>query len=140
MLRDGGPVSRVLENAREDGPSRLSVYARESWAAQRYEAPEEEIAAELEGAASSATGFERASVVERELKRWRYARPSVPFPGDVPLVDVEGLPLLLAGDAFGSAGQAPTLSGNTGLERAFLSGVAAANRLLGLRAGTPGPR
>ncbi len=28
MLRDGGPVARVFENARDGGPSRLSVYTR----------------------------------------------------------------------------------------------------------------
>ena len=43
-------------------------------------------------AASSAAGFDLASVVERDLKLWRYARASVPFPGDAPLVDVDGLP------------------------------------------------
>ncbi len=58
---------------------------------------------------------------------------------------VDGLPretprtaLVLAGDAFGAPGTAggarPPLAGNTGLERAFLSGLAAAGRLLGRNA------
>ena len=129
-LRDGGPVARIVENARDGGPSRLSVYARESVAAERFEAPPEETAAALEASALGALGLGADAVVERDLKRWRYARPSAPFPGEVPLADLDGAPLLFAGDAFGQ-GEAVPPTGNTGLERAVLAGLAAAGRLLG---------
>jgi len=141
MLRDGGPVARVFENARDGGPSRLSVYTRGEWAASRYDAPPGEIAAALKGAAASSLGFEPSAVVEEELKRWRFARAVSVFPDEAALVDLCGAPLVLAGDAFGApgpmgavGGARPPLAGNTGLERAFLSGLAAAGRLLGLRA------
>jgi len=138
LLRDGGPVARVFENARDLGPSRLSVYSRGEWAASRYDAPPGEVATALKGAAASALGFEPSAVVEEELKRWRFARAVSVFPDEAALVDLDGAPLILAGDAFGAPGTAdslhPPLTGNTGLERAFLSGLAAAGRLLGLRA------
>lgn len=132
-LRDGGPVARIVENARDGGPSRLSAYARESAAAERFDAPAEETAAALETAVLAALGLGADAVVERDLKRWRYARPSVPFPGEVPLVDLDGAPLLFAGDAFGQVEAVPP-TGNTGLERAGLAGLAVAGRLLGLSA------
>ena len=137
LLRDGGPVARVFENARDGGPSRLSVYTRGEWAASRYDAPPGEVAAALKEAAASALGFERSAVVEEELKRWRFARAVSVFPDEAAFVDLDGAPLVLAGDAFGIPGEPgggrPPLAGNTGLERAFLSGLAAAGRLLGLR-------
>jgi len=139
LLRDGGPVARVFENARDDGPSRLSVYARGEWAASRYDRPPGEVAEALRQAAATALGFGSAAVVEEELKRWRFARATSVFPEEAALVDLDGAPLVLAGDAFGAPGPVgapggarPPLAGNTGLERAFLSGLAAAGRLLGL--------
>jgi predicted NAD/FAD-dependent oxidoreductase len=131
-LRDGGPVARVFENAREGGPSRLSVYARGEWAATRFDASPADVAAELRAAAASALGLDPSSIVEEELKRWRYARSATPFTEETLHVDVAGASLLLAGDAFGEPGGGggrPPLAGNTGLERAFLSGLAAAERL-----------
>ena len=139
LLRDGGPVARVFENARNGGPSRLSVYTRGEWAASHYDASPSKVAAALKKAAASAFGFEPAAVVEEELKRWRFARAVSVFPDEAALVDLDGAPLVLAGDAFGTPGPAgaaggerPPLAGNTGLERAFLSGLAAAGRLPGL--------
>jgi hypothetical protein len=140
LLRDGGPVARIFENARDGGPSRLSVYARGEWAASRYDAPPGEVAEALRKAASSALGFDPAAVLDEELKRWRFARAVSVFPEEMAFVDVDGAPLLLAGDAFGASGPMgvaggarPPLAGNTGLERAFLSGLAGAGRLLGRR-------
>ena len=88
--------------------------------------------------AAPSRGFEKSAVVEEGLKRWRFARAVSVFPDEAAFVDLDGSPLLLAGDAFGGIGEPggarPPLAGNTGLERAFLSGLAAAGRLLGLRA------
>ena len=129
-LRDGGCVSRIVENARGTGPSRLSVYARETWAAEEFDSPPEGVAATLATAAACALGFDPAAVLERDLKRWRYARAENGLPGEAAIVELDGPPLLFAGDAFGA--RVP-LAGNTGLERALLSGLAAAGRVLGIR-------
>ena len=140
LLRDGGPVARVFENARDGGPSRLSVYTRGEWATSSYDLPPGEVAEALRQAAATALGFEPAAVVEEELKRWRFARAVTVFPDEAAIVELDGAPLALAGDAFGAPGSMdaaggarPPLAGNTGLERAFLSGLAAAGRILGLR-------
>jgi hypothetical protein len=127
LPRDGGCVSRVLENAGEGGASRLSVYARESWAAGRFETPPDEVSAALAEAASRVVGFAPADVLEQDLKRWRYARPEEPIADDATVVEIGGAPIAFAGDAFGTG--AP-VAGNTGVERAVLSGLAAACRIL----------
>jgi predicted NAD/FAD-dependent oxidoreductase len=129
-LRDGDCISRIVENARDTGPSRLSIYARETWAAQELDSPPEGVAATLATAAARALGFDPAVVLERDLKRWRYARAENALPEEAAIVDLDGAPLLFAGDAFGA--RVP-LAGNTGLERALLSGLAAAGRVLGIR-------
>jgi predicted NAD/FAD-dependent oxidoreductase len=121
---------RVVENARGSGPSRLSVYARETWAAAEFDSPPEGVAATLAAAAADALGFDPAAVLEQDLKRWRYARAANALPEEAAIVDLDGAPLLFAGDVFG--GRVP-LTGNTGLERALLSGLAAAGRVLGIR-------
>ncbi len=41
-----------------------------------------------------------ATVVEAQLKRWRYAGPVEPWPEPTVAVEVDGAPLALAGDAF----------------------------------------
>jgi predicted NAD/FAD-dependent oxidoreductase len=132
LLRDGGIASRIVENERAGGPSRLSIYGRETFAAARRDAPDEEAAAELEDAASAALGFTSAAVLERSLKRWRFARAERPFAGDDPIVEIGGARLLFAGEAFGDELGVPP-AGNTGLERAFLSGLVAAGRLADFR-------
>lgn len=132
LLRDGGIAARIVENERADGPSRLSVYGRETFAAARREAPDEEVASELEGAARAALGFPPADVLERSLKRWRYARAERPFAEEDPVVEIGGTRVLFAGEAFGDELGVPAV-GNTGLERAYLSGIAAAGRLAGYR-------
>ncbi len=41
-----------------------------------------------------------AAVVDAQLKRWRYAGPVEPWPDPTLVVEVDGAPLALAGDAF----------------------------------------
>lgn len=132
LLRDGGLASRIVENERGGGPSRLSVYGRETFAAARREAADEEVASELEEAARAALGFPPAAVLGRSLKRWRYARAERPFEGEDPIVAIGGARLLFAGEAFGDELEVPA-AGNAGLERAYLSGLVAAGRLAGFR-------
>jgi predicted NAD/FAD-dependent oxidoreductase len=142
VLRDGGPISRVIENARDGGPSNVSVYARADWAESRFDVAADEVSSTLQEAALKACGLDPAAVLERDLKRWRYARAAVVVPDEAPLVEVDGARLVFAGDAFGEPGQPgvpgapgvpdgarPPLAGNTGLERALLSGLAAAGRI-----------
>jgi predicted NAD/FAD-dependent oxidoreductase len=62
---------------------------------------------------------DRARVIEGQLKRWRYAQPSVVFPERCLVAADQASPLVFAGDAFG----VPRVEG------AFLSGLAAGQRL-----------
>ncbi|MEO8586276.1 MAG: FAD-dependent oxidoreductase [Acidobacteriota bacterium] len=134
-LRDGGPISRILENARDGGPSRLSVYARETWARKRFEAPADEVAPALRAATAVALGFDLDAVAEEDLKRWRYARAATLFAEPIAVGRIGGAPVVFAGDAFGLPSDAhpefPPLDGNSGVERGFLSGLAAAAEIRG---------
>ncbi len=65
-----------------------------------------------------------ASITEIQVKRWRFAGPVNPHPEATLLAASKPGPLLLAGDAFGTSK----------VEGAFSSGLAAAERLLELRA------
>ena len=60
-----------------------------------------------------------ARVVERQLKKWRYATPTNLWPDTTCLIDVDGFRLALAGDAFAG----PKTEG------AFLSGLGSAKAL-----------
>lgn len=70
--------------------------------------------------ARAAPWLGRARVVESKVRRWRFATPLEPWPE--PCLVVPGLPCVLAGDAFAG----PTV------ERAAMSGLAAAERVLSL--------
>ena len=61
-----------------------------------------------------------ATIVELQIKRWRYAGPISPFPEQTLLAATKPGPLLLAGDGFGTSK----------VEGAFLSGLAAAEQVL----------
>jgi predicted NAD/FAD-dependent oxidoreductase len=66
-----------------------------------------------------------AGVVSAEIKRWRYARPTVTYPQ--PCLSIrpsERTQVVFAGDAFGEAK----------VEGAFLSGLAAAKSVMDYRA------
>ena len=60
-----------------------------------------------------------ATVVEAQLKKWRYAGPIEPVPDRVLTAEVQGATLAFAGDAFGG----PKVEG------AYNSGLAAGRRL-----------
>lgn len=68
-----------------------------------------------------------ATIINYELKRWRYARPLVTHPDDCLVLPVGTGRVVFAGDAFGSGK----------IEGAFLSGRAAAAAVLGERFGQP---
>jgi len=80
---------------------------------QRYDLPDEDNLAWLQ-AAVEARLTPGSSIIEGQLKKWRYAAPMTTHPFDTMLA--EELPLAFAGDAFGGRGR---------VEGAYLSGLAA---------------
>jgi predicted NAD/FAD-dependent oxidoreductase len=134
-LRNGGAVARILENAGpdEDGPSRLSVYARGTFARDAFGREDVDIAAALlEGARDGIPSLRGAAVVESELKRWRYARAELPVEELAPSLTRSGAPAILCGDAFGAPSPRFSDGGADGIARSIRSGLAAAARLRGV--------
>ncbi len=95
----------------------VTFHANHDHSLARYEDPEDEVLAELLEWAQPWLGD--ATVLEAQLKKWRYAGPVTPVPERVLTAEVDGATLAFAGDAFGG----PKVEG------AFNSGVAA-GRLL----------
>lgn len=110
------PISWIADNQRKGiSPEAtiITVQANEEYSRQLWEAEDREIMAALE------IGFRpylepNTTVLEAQLKRWRYALPTRLYP-DRYLVAANLPPLLLAGDAFNG----PRVEG------AVLSGLAA---------------
>jgi renalase len=113
--------SFVADNQRKgisDVPA-LTFHANESFSADHYNDDPKQLQALLLDAAQSFLGG--ASVVEVEVKKWRYARPlTMHSDRCVSVEPVEGTRLVFAGDAFGEAR----------VEGAALSGLAAAEAML----------
>jgi hypothetical protein len=131
-LQGGGAVARILENAGADdaGPSRLSVYARGEFARDAFGRPDADImAALLDAAHHGAPSLRRAVVVERELKRWRFACAEFPVAELAPALALSGAPVILCGDAYGPPGPRGAEGGADGIARAVRSALAAAARL-----------
>lgn len=61
------------------------------------------------------------SIVEQQLKKWRYSVPLTTYPHDI--LQAENLPLIFAGDAFGGRGR---------VEGAFISGLMAGKAAIDL--------
>jgi renalase len=96
----------------------LTFHANDAISETHYDDSDEEVAALLLSAARPYLG--RAEVVTVQVKRWRFARPTVTHPQR--FLAVHPTPhtsLVFAGDAFGEAR----------VEGAYLSGLAAAQRL-----------
>ena len=94
----------------------VTLHTTAALAAARWDDGRETLTAELVAAAAPWLG--RAAVVDARLHRWRHATPREPLPERC----LEVAPgALLAGDAFGG----PRVEG------AYLSGLAAADRILG---------
>jgi len=121
LQRPGAPISWIADNQRKgiSPQARLiTVHAGPDTSRALWDAPEEEALATLEVGLASFLG-PGAAVKTGQLKRWRYALPTVVHPGRV-LVAQDAPGLLFAGDAFGG----PRVEG------AALSGLAAAEQLL----------
>jgi predicted NAD/FAD-dependent oxidoreductase len=119
-----GPFTFVADNAAKgitDRPA-LTFHTADGLARSRWDDDDATVLAELLAAAAPWIGD--ATVVEAQLKRWRYAAPRRVWP-ETCCVAVDGdEPLILAGDAF----DGPRVEG------AYRSGLAAATALLRGRA------
>lgn len=112
------PFQFVADNQRKgisDVPT-LTVHADPEWSAAHWADTADVILDALVELASPFIG--EATIVERQLKRWRFATPTVIWPERCWVA--EGRALAVAGDAFGG----PKVEG------AALSGIAAARALL----------
>ena len=109
----------IADNHRKgisDAPA-VTFHANHDHSLARYDDPEDEVLAELLAWAEPWLGD--ATVVEAQLKKWRYAGPVAPVPERVLSARVDGATLAFAGDAFGG----PKVEG------AFNSGLAAGRHL-----------
>jgi hypothetical protein len=115
-----GPFTFVADNAAKGISDRtaLTLHTADRLARSRWDDDDDAVLADLLGAAAPWIGG--ATVVEAQLKRWRYAAPRRVWP-ETCCVAVDGdEPLILAGDAF----DGPRVEG------AYRSGLAAATALL----------
>jgi renalase len=114
-------VFSMISDNRAKGISQLGAvtfHANASWSQANYERDAEGLHDELLAEAQRWLGD--ALVVESQLKKWRYATPKTLWPDACCAVDGGPGPLVLAGDAYGSAK----------VEGAFLSGIAAAQSVM----------
>ncbi len=96
----------------------VTSHANAKFSRQNWDAPEADIVRELESAVQPHLQA-GARIVRTQLKKWRYSVPLTTHADECLLAD--GLPpLVFAGDAFGGRGR---------VEGAFLSGIAAGNKL-----------
>lgn len=122
---DDGPFTFVADNARKgiSAAPAITLHAAHDLSRDRWDDDPEAVLADLLDAARLWLGS--AGVVEAQLKKWRYAGPVTPLPVSHVLVDVDGAPLAMAGDAFGG----PKVEG------AASSGLAAGDALVAALAG-----
>ncbi len=122
----GEPLDFIGDNERK-GISRvpaITVHAGPEWSREHFGDDEAEIAKQLISLAGDRLGTDLApAVVDSSLARWRYSWVTNSHP-DQFLAASENPPLLFCGDAFGQ----PKVEG------AALSGLAAADYLLGYQA------
>ena len=123
MQIKGEPLDWIGDN-RQKGISEangITIHGGPGWSREHYDEPEEQASRELLALASEQLGESLENRVrETSLARWRYSWVTNAHPDPYLLVN-EDPPLLFAGDAFGQ----PKVEG------ASLSGLAAADRLLG---------
>ena len=118
----GEPLDWISDNQSKgisEAPG-MTIHAGPKWSREHYEDPDTDISDALLSFAEKHLGGLGARVVETSVARWRYSWVTDSHP-DTCLVANEQPSLLFAGDAFGTAK----------VEGAALSGLAAADRLLG---------
>lgn len=125
---DEGPIDLLYREAEKPGRTHAGhwvLQATDAWSGTHLECAAAEVAELLRDAFLARTGMDPGAVRDVSAHRWRYARPlAVLDPASL-----EGEGFTLAGDAFGIAGSEALPPA----ERAWLSGRAAASRLLAAR-------
>ena len=123
MQIKGEPLDWISDNRRKgisEAPA-ITVHAGPEWSRSHFEEDEMEITESMISRAGDYLGTDLApAVVETSLARWRYSWVTNPHPKPC-LVASDDPPLVFCGDALGQ----PKVEG------AALSGLAAADRLLG---------
>jgi renalase len=123
MQIKGEPLDWIGDNQRKgisEAPG-ITVHAGPEWSREHFEASEVEVTASLLSFAGERLGSDPAPrTVQTSITRWRYSWVTQPHPEPC-LAASKDPPLLFAGDAFGGAK----------VEGATLSGLAAADHLLG---------
>ena len=125
MQIKGEPLDWIGDNNRKgiSESTGITIHARPGWSREHFEAGEADITASLLSFAGERLDSDLAPrVVETSIFRWRYSWVTRPYPEPC-LMASEEPPLLFAGDAFGEAK----------VEGAALSGLAAADRIIGRR-------
>ena len=117
---DNGPFTFIADNWQKgiSAERALTFHAEHDYSLRRFDDDAEEVHAELIEQAQPWLG--EATVLESQLKKWRYAGPVTPLPEATYLIEAGRARIALAGDAFAG----PKVEG------AFNSGEAAARRLL----------
>jgi predicted NAD/FAD-dependent oxidoreductase len=119
------PLDWIGDNRRKgisEAPA-VTVHAGPQWSRSHFEDDEAKIVDTMVSLAGDHLGTDLSpTIVETSLARWRYSWVTNPHPEPC-LVASGSLPLLFCGDAFGQ----PKVEG------AALSGLAAADHLLGSR-------
>jgi len=116
---DQGPVEWIADNTQKGvstGAAALTIHARADFSRRYLEAPREDVARLLLEASGPWFG---GQVTAWQLHRWRYSRPVDAGQRPTYLFSRQPACLAIAGDAFGGSR----------LEGAFLSGLAAAERI-----------
>jgi hypothetical protein len=116
---DQGPVEWIADNTQKGvstGAAALTIHARADFSRHNLEAPQEYVAKLLLEAAGPWFG---GQVTAWQLHRWRYSRPVDADQRPACLFSRQPACFAIAGDAFGGSR----------LEGAFLSGLAAAERI-----------
>jgi predicted NAD/FAD-dependent oxidoreductase len=120
LQRPGADISWVADNqAKGISPDAtlITVHASPAYSQANYDAPDEELLATFQAALQPFTAG-RVQTHAVQLKRWRYALPTVIHPDR--FLQAQGLPpLLFGGDAFG----------HPRIEGAALSGLAMGERI-----------
>ncbi|MEM7273854.1 MAG: FAD-dependent oxidoreductase [Actinomycetota bacterium] len=97
----------------------LTCHLAHDLSAALWDASDEDVLAAVAEELEAVTG--PASTIEIQVKRWRYAGPVTPWPDPVVTVTATPGPLVIGGDGFGGSK----------VEGAYLSGLAAAEEILG---------
>jgi len=120
MQLSDGPFTFIAENHRKgiSAVRALTFHAEHDYSLRRFDDDPDDVHAELLSLAAPWIGS--ASVLESQLKKWRYAGPITPLPEPTYVIEAGTARIALAGDAFAG----PKVEG------AFNSGHAAASALL----------